>query len=57
MSAACEEPFQIAEFDEYLLVTSGLLVVTHEGGTTVAKQGEGLFLKKGLRIYRQSVNK
>lgn len=50
VTAACEEPYQVADFDEYLLVTSGLLVVTHGGGTTTVKQGEGLFLRKGMRL-------
>lgn len=51
VTAPGHEPFQVAEFDEYLLVIFGLLVVTHNNGeTTVAKQGEGLFLKGGMRL-------
>lgn len=50
VTAPCEEPYQIAEFDEYLLVTAGLLVVTRAEGTTVVKAGHGLFLQKGMRL-------
>lgn len=51
VSAPCEEPWQIAEFDEYVLVTAGLFVVAYaDGQTTVAKQGQGVFLKKGMRL-------
>lgn len=51
ITGPCEEPYQIAEFDEWVLVTSGLFVVNHgDGQTTVAKAGEGMFIKGGMRV-------
>eukprot|EP00928_Gymnodinium_smaydae_P053308 TRINITY_DN37325_c0_g1_i1.p1 TRINITY_DN37325_c0_g1~~TRINITY_DN37325_c0_g1_i1.p1 ORF type:complete len:263 (-),score=50.91 TRINITY_DN37325_c0_g1_i1:288-1076(-) len=48
--AACSEEWQTPDFDEYVMITSGEVHITHAGGTTIVKAGSGVFLKSGTRV-------
>ena len=50
VSGVGEEDWQTPEFDEFVLILKGKVVLQHAGGYTVAHGGESVMLKKGERV-------
>lgn len=51
VTTPCEEAYQAPEFDEYVLVLAGTLVLRHGADlSTEVKAGEGVLLKAGERV-------
>ena len=51
VTAPCEEAFQTPDFDEYVLVLEGTVVLKHGDGTeTSVGAGKSILLKAGERV-------